>query len=324
VRGLTLAGAGVLFGDDVADAVEAPPEIRTVRLARSPTICFAPVYVSEEMLRAEGFSEVQWAQAPVNAYEKLVSGEADFGATDVGTVIRIVDAGHAVVALIGLHVGCYELFGTDRIRTVRDLKGKTVAVTGLQTGRHLFMSAIAAYVGLDPRRDIRWVVHPSPEAIRLLEEGKVDAFIAFPPEPQELRAKKIGRLIVSTTIDRPWSEYFCCFLLGRRDFVQKYPVATRRALRAILKANTVCALEPERVARNLVDHGFTTAAYEYVALTIRELPYGKWRGQDPTDSIRFHALRLHQVGLVKSTPQKIIAQGTDWRFLNELKRELKG
>jgi NitT/TauT family transport system substrate-binding protein len=204
------------------------------------------------------------------------------------------------------------------------LKGKTVAVTGLQTGRHLFMSAIAAYVGLDPRRDIRWVVHPSPEAIRLLEEGKVDAFIAFPPEPQELRAKKIGRLIVSTTIDRPWSEYFCCFLLGRRDFVQKYPVATRRALRAILKANTVCALEPERVARNLVDHGFTTAAYEYVALTIRELPYGKWRGQDPTDSIRFHALRLHQVGLVKSTPQKIIAQGTDWRFLNELKRELKG
>jgi len=186
------------------------------------------------------------------------------------------------------------------------------------------MSAIAAYVGLDPRRDIRWVVHPSPEAIGLLAEGKVDAFIAFPPEPQELRAKKIGRLIVSTTIDRPWSEYFCCFLLGRRDFVQKYPVATRRAVRAILKANTVCSLEPERVVRHLVDHGFTTAAYEYVALTIRELPYGKWREQDPTDSIRFHALRLHQVGLVKSTPQQIIAQGTDWRFLNELKKELKG
>jgi NitT/TauT family transport system substrate-binding protein len=35
-------------------------------------------------------------------------------------------------------------------------------------------------------------------------------------------------------------------------------------------------------------------------------------------------LRLHEIGMVKRTPQKIIAQGTDWRFLNELKKELKG
>jgi len=28
--------------------------------------------------------------------------------------------------------------------------------------------------------------------------------------------------------------------------------------------------------------------------------------------------------MIKGTPQKIIAQGTDWRFLTELKRELKG
>jgi len=44
---------------------------------------------------------------------------------------------------------------------------------------------------------------------------------------------------------------------------------------------------------------------------------------DPEDTIRFYALRLHEVGMVKSSPQKIIADGTDWRFLNELKRELK-
>jgi NitT/TauT family transport system substrate-binding protein len=29
------------------------------------------------------------------------------------------------------------------------------------------------------------------------------------------------------------------------------------------------------------------------------------------------------VSLIKSSPQKIIADGTDWRFLNELKHELK-
>jgi NitT/TauT family transport system substrate-binding protein len=32
---------------------------------------------------------------------------------------------------------------------------------------------------------------------------------------------------------------------------------------------------------------------------------------------------MHELGLIKSSPQRIIANGTDWRFLNELKRELK-
>ena len=324
VRGMSMMAAGGLLGTEAASAAEGPPEIATVRLAKSPAICFAPVYVAEELLRAEGFTNVRWAQAKTNAYDKLVSGEADFGATDVGTFIKLADAGHPIVALTGLHVGCYELFGTDRIRTVRDLKGKTVAVTGLQSGRHLFVSVIAAYVGLDPRKDIHWVEKSAEESIQLLAEGKVDGFIGFPPEPQQLRAKKIGRLIVSTTFDRPWSQYFCCFLLGRREFVQKYPVATRLAMRAILKGNAVCSLEPERAARDLVDRGFTTATYEYAAQTIRELPYGKWREQDPEDSIRFHAVRLHETGMIKSSPQKLIAQGTDWRFLNELKKELKG
>ena len=58
--------------------------------------------------------------------------------------------------------------------------------------------------------------------------------------------------------------------------------------------------------------------------TIRGLPYTKWREYDHEDTVRFYALRLHEVGMVRSSPQKLIAQGTHWRFLNELKRELKG
>ena len=56
---------------------------------------------------------------------------------------------------------------------------------------------------------------------------------------------------------------------------------------------------------------------------MKSLPYNRWRDDDPEDTLRFHALRLREVGMIKSTPQKLIAQGTDWRFLNELKQELK-
>ena len=57
---------------------------------------------------------------------------------------------------------------------------------------------------------------------------------------------------------------------------------------------------------------------------MKEVAYGKWREYDPADTVRFFALRLQEVGLIKSSPQKILAQGSDWRFLKELKKELKG
>ena len=100
-------------------------------------------------------------------------------------------------------------------------------------------------------------------------------------------------------------------------------MATKRAVRAILKSADLCALDPGRAARLVVDRGYTER-YDYAFETIRGLPYTKWRDYDPEDTVRFYALRLHEVGMVKSSPQKLIAQGTDWRFLNELKRELKG
>jgi NitT/TauT family transport system substrate-binding protein len=93
-------------------------------------------------------------------------------------------------------------------------------------------------------------------------------------------------------------------------------------MRAILKAADLCAGDPAGMARRLVDKGFTPG-YDYAVQTLRELPYGKWREFDPEDTLRFYALRLHEAGLIKSSPQKIISGNTDWRFLNELKRELK-
>jgi NitT/TauT family transport system substrate-binding protein len=202
------------------------------------------------------------------------------------------------------------------------LKGKTVAVPQLGTPQHVFLASMAAYVGLDPQKDITWVTHAPDEAMQLFAEGKIDAFLGFPPQPQELRAKQIGHVVVNSALDRPWSQYFCCLVAGNREFVRQRPVATKRALRAILKAANVCALEPERTAEFLVDKGYTKN-YSYVLQTMKELPYGKWREYDPEDTVRFYALRLHEAGMIKSSPQKIIAQGTDWRFLNELKKELK-
>jgi NitT/TauT family transport system substrate-binding protein len=224
--------------------------------------------------------------------------------------------------LSGVHVGCFELFGKESIRSIADLKGKTVGVAALGSSDHLFVSVMAAHIGLDPAKDILWVTSQSPTPAQLFADGKIDACLGLPPVPQDLRARQIGHVVVNSSMDRPWSQYFCCMLAGNREFVQKYPAATKRVVRAILKGGDLCAREPALAAQTLVKGGFAPR-YDYAVQTMRDVPYDKWREYDPEDTLRFYALRLHDLGFVKAVPQKIIADGSDWRFLNGLKRELK-
>ena len=325
VKDVALAGAAGLLGvGRDAYAAEPPPETTKLRVLRTPSLCEAPAQVADVLLAAEGFTQVEYVRVggAGAAVQGLTAGEIDLGLVALPVPIIRIDAGAPLVVLGGVHAGCFELFGSDRVRSIRELKGKAVAIPGLGTNHHAFAAMIAAYVGLDPRTDLDWQVHPGPEAMRLLAAGKVDGFIGFPPEPQELRATRIGRVLVCTTTDRPWSQYFCCMVISNRYFVRKHPVATKRALRAILKADAVCALEPARVTKLMVERGYTTS-HDLAGRVLKEIPYGRWREYDAEDTVRFYSLRLHEAGMIKSSPKKILAEATDFRFLNALKKELR-
>jgi NitT/TauT family transport system substrate-binding protein len=324
LRTLSLAGVAGLVRAPRALADEGPLETTSVRLMRIPAICIAPQYIAEELLRAEGFSDIRYIDAASSAEfnESIASGKADFTLHYASPLVSAIDGGGAITVLAGIHVGCLELFGNEGIWSIADLKGKTVGVTALGAGEHLYVSVMAAHIGLNPVRDIRWITSQSPKPAELFADGKIDAVLAPPPLPQDLRARHVGHVVANSAVDRPWSQYFCCMLAGNRDYVRNHPVATKRVLRAILKATDLCATEPPRVARQIVAAGFTPR-YDYALQTFNEVPYDKWREYDPEDSLRFYALRLHEAGMIKSSPQKIIADGTDWHFLDELKRELK-
>jgi NitT/TauT family transport system substrate-binding protein len=322
---LSSAGAAGLMATPTSFAQEAPPETTTIRLAKSRSICIAPQYVADELLRAEGFTDVRYVptDAGIKQSKALASGEIDLTLHFSPPLLIPIDAGEKITIIAGVHVGCFELLATEGIRSIADLKGKTVGVPDLGTSPHVFVSTMAAHVGLDPAKDINWVTSPSVPPMELFADGKIDAWLGFPPETQELRARKIGRVVVNSSVDHPWSQYYCCVLAGNRDFIRKYPIATKRVLRAILKATDFCVSDPVAAARRLVDGGYTTE-YEYALQTLKEVPYNKWREYDAEDTIRFWALRLREANLIKSSPNKLIAEATDWRFLNELKRELKG
>ncbi len=319
---MSLAAAAGLtgFSRSVASA-EPPPETTIVRLGAAPSTCTAPLYLAEDLLREEGFTDIRYVPRTGAGAAKVEDGEVDF---DMAATVRFlpwIEAGKSVTVLAGVHAGCFELRANDSIRGVVDLRGKRVGVSaplGI-TSDHLLVSVMAAYVGIDPVTEIEWVTDPEVSQAELFTAGKIDAFIGFPPNPGQPCVRNIGHLIVSTAKDRPWSNYFCCMAIANTEFVRKNPVATKRALRAILKATDICHREPERAAQRMVDVGFSA---ECARMMLNDANYGLWRDYDPEDTLRFFTLRLHEAGMIKKTPNEVISGFTDWQFLKEIKREL--
>jgi NitT/TauT family transport system substrate-binding protein len=324
LAGLSAAGAAGLLGARTPLAAEGPPEVTTLRLPHDPSVCVVPAYVADDLLRAEGFTHIHYVPTDhgISVGGMAAREEIDFGVIFAPSIVRHLDTGEQLTVVAGVHTGCYELFAAKHIRRVADLKGKRVATPALGSGPHVFLSAIMAYVGLDPVREIDWVASLSPPPVELFADGTIDAFLGFPPVAQQTRARGLGHVILDGAIDRPWSQYFCCLLAGNPDFVREHPIATKRVVRAILKATDLCAADPEMAARRLVEAEISPS-YGEAFQAMNEIPYGSWREYDPEDTLRFFALRLHQAGMIDASPNEMLATSTDLRFLHELKQELK-
>ncbi len=322
---LSACSSGVERGAGLRASVEGPPEITTIRMSRGPLSSFASQALATDLLKDEGFTDVQYpAMAPEAVFPSLAAGTVDMALYPAPLASARVDAGDPIVMLGGLHVGCWQLFGTDAVRSVRDFKGKALAIGARGAPDDVFMAVTLANVGIDVRTDVKVVTHPPAEAAHVLAAGEVDGVMALPPFSQILRARGIGHVVVDSMMDRPWSQYYCCMPTVNRSFMATNPVATKRALRALLKAADVVARDPERGVRAMVDQGFTDASNQDGTLEdLRMIPFHVWRQYDPADTLRFYALRLREAGLVKATPEQIISRGTDFRYLRELKQELK-
>jgi NitT/TauT family transport system substrate-binding protein len=188
-------------------------ETTTVRFGKFSAICFAPQYLCEALLRADGFTDVRYVDTTMRTQEEeLGRGKFDFHTNLAIDHAIAIDQGLPITVLTGLMVGCNELFAHGDIRGIADLKGKRVG------GDWRLLSMFAAYVGLDPKKDLTFVDHIGSNPLDLFAEGKLDAYMASPPDVQKLHARKIGHVIVRTAVDRPWSQYFCCMFAANREY----------------------------------------------------------------------------------------------------------
>ena len=311
-------------------AAEPPPETTRVRRLgfKFRASAWRPQYVAEDLLKRRGVhrrrstSRRPWRASGSKA---LASGEVDIAMHFAAPLSSRLDArrpdrrpGRCARRLL---------------RAVRDgPRSRDPGPEGKDGRRHR--------IGVGPARLPRqhggatwaWTrartstgsTHPAAEGKRLLAEGKIDAFLGF---RRTRRSCAPGRSVTWSSTARSTGRgrsTSAAWSTANREFVRKHPVATKRALRAILKAADICALEPERAARGSRRRRASTPRLRLCAAgdeggSLRQVARVRPRGYGP-----LLRPRLHEAGMIKASPQKIIAQGTDWRFLNELKKELKG
>jgi NitT/TauT family transport system substrate-binding protein len=212
---MSAATAASVVGGRGSLAAEAPPEVTTIRIQREEfdnPICLAPEFVAEELLRAEGFSEVHYVvtrngPAFTQAFER---SEIDFGFMFAPGAVRRLDDDVPIPVLAGVHPGCFELFVHQPIQTITDLKGRRVGVPDRRGAPpQLYVSIMAAHVGLDPEKEIEWITTDDiASPMDLFVRGEIDAYLTFVTDVPELRSRKIGRSILNMALDKPWSQYF--------------------------------------------------------------------------------------------------------------------
>ncbi len=280
------------------------------------------MYLAGELLKAEGFTDVRYVQGDekVDQAVWIARGETDFSMNYAPVHVASIDAGVPIKVLGGLHSGCLELIANDSVEGISDLKGKRVGMHDIDAPSRVLVALMAAYIGLDPNNDFEWVQEasrwkPSPKESSMHISSRRRRRSNCAPRKSATRSSTRPSTALGRSISAAW-------FLPLRTTSNRYPVATKRVLRAIVKGADLCASDPAWSAGQMVERGFVHS-YEYALQTLSDTRYDVWRDYDPEASVRFYALRMQETGMIKSSPQEIIANGTDWRFVNELKRELK-
>jgi NitT/TauT family transport system substrate-binding protein len=330
--GAVLAGGGMLAAcaqpTAVLQGVAAlpPPETTTVRIG-APFPCDPGLMLAGDFLSEEGFTEVRYVAANILERAWVVNRDADVALGHSEWIVASLDDGVPLVTLAGLHSGCYELWAGARIQSIGELRGKKIAVRRIDTSDvfYAFFATLLGYVGIDPVKDVQFIAAGTgPEMNNAFIEGRADAVLAGGSQGPTFRrlSKAPGHVLLATMTDKPWSQYLCCNLVANSDWARQNPIATKRVTRALLRATDRAAKDPARAAHDAVAAGGPGFDDESLVRETTDMCTYNWRELDPEETIRFFALRLADAKLITSTPQQLIARGTNLAYMRQLRMEL--
>jgi NitT/TauT family transport system substrate-binding protein len=248
-----------------------------IRVGYIGLTCEAPIFsaVEKGFFKEEGLEvelvKCEWA----NYKDVLALGGFDITHHLVMYFLKPLEQGLDVKFTGGIHRGCLRVQASTKgnIRTVKDLHGKKIGVPGMGTPPFIFANRVLGANGIDPAREVDWLVFPAGELGLALDRGEVDAVADSEPIGSMLIAQGKVRNVADQAADAPYNEEYCCAVIVNGKFFKKNPTATAAATRALLKAAKWVDTNPVEAARISVEKKYLASSIEQNAVAISHLRY---------------------------------------------------
>src|SRR5688500_8381977 len=270
---LVLTGCGKK-GEEGASSTDDSMKIRVGYIGLT---CEAPIFTAVEKgyFKEEGLDvslvKCEWA----NYKDVLALGGYDITHHLVMYFLKPIEQGLDVKFTGGIHRGCLRVQAATKgnIRTVQDLRGKRIGVPGMGTPPFIFANRVLGANGIDPSKEITWVVFPAGELGLALDKGEVDAVADSEPIGSLLLAQGKVRNIADQAADAPYSDEYCCAVLVNGKFLARNPKASAAATRALLKAAKWVEANPKAAAKLSVEAKYLASTVDMNTVAISHLRY---------------------------------------------------
>ena len=300
-----------------------------VRVGYLGLTCEAAMFVAYEkgFFKAEGL-DVEFVKTDWDSLrDGLGLGRFDANYHLIMYLLKPIEQGLDVKITGGIHSGCLRIQAGAKtgIQSVEDLKGKKIGVpTALGSPPFLFSSRVLKAHGMDPQKDVEWVVL-APEVLGLaLDNGQVDAVTDSEPIGSILQAQKKVRTIADQAVDTPYREEYCCAAVVSGALAKKDPGTAAKVTRAFLKGAQWVEENPTAAARLSVEKKYIAASVEINAHAISHLKYlpGVSRCRD---SVLLASQEMKAIGLLNASTDPAELARKAWLDLDGVSDEwIKG
>jgi NitT/TauT family transport system substrate-binding protein len=302
---VTIPAAGIFSGCRSGTAPDGPAGSTKIKIAYLGLTCEAAIFVAYEkgLFKDEGL-DVELVKTDWDGLrDGLGLGRFDASYTLIMYLLKPIEQGLDVKITGGVHSGCLRVQAGKKspIKSVEDLKGKRIGVpTNLGSPPFLFASRVLAAHGMNPSKDVEWVVLP-PDVLGLaIDNGQVDAVANSEPIGSILTAQGKVRTIADQAVDPPYSDEYCCAVVVNGALAKRRPAAAVKVTRAMLKGASWVDRNPTAAAALSVEKRYIAASPEVNGLAISKLKYAPGIARCRS-SLDLAAAEMKKAGLLKAS-----------------------
>ncbi len=269
---------GVPGSPSASPSATAPSGPAKVKVAYLGLTCEAAMFVAQEkgFFKDEGL-DVEFVKTDWDGLrDGLGLGRFDANYTLIMYLLKPIEQGLDVRITGGVHSGCLRVQAgvKTEIKSPGDLKGKRIGVpTHLGSPPFLFTSRVLAANGMDPKKDVEWVM-VAPDVTGLaLDKGQVDAVADSEPIGSILLGQGKVRTVADQAVDAPYKDEYCCAVVVSGALAKRDPASAARVTRALLKGARWTEANPSAAAKLSVEKKYIAASVDVNAQAITKLKY---------------------------------------------------